>query len=168
MATKAIPGAVVVVCIVVGIVGSARGERIVLAYPGKPAPDGNGSYSTFTDPVLNNLGQLAFRADLQGTSEGTLDNTAIIRADTLGATVVCHENWPAGDFNGLHRSLYYPAINNSGQVLFRTDASGTLVGSFDAVGIYRGTGGGLRSLFEETTSRRTATGSSSSCPTSRY
>ena len=143
MRTKTLSGIVTAVFVLAGVVGPAQGGVTVIAATGEAAPDGNGTYSTFTDPVLNSQGQAAFRVQLQGTSNGALDDTAIIRADTLGATVICHEDWPTPDFNGWFQSLYSPAINDAGEVAFRADARSTLLGPFDAVGIYRGTGGVL-------------------------
>jgi len=134
-------------CVVLGIVGLARGETIVLAQTGEGAPDGNGTYSTFRDPALNAFGRIAFKGFLAGTAGGYDDDTAIFRADAGGGTVIYREGWMTPDANGWFSTLYDPAINNASQVAFRGDASGTLLGVYDAIGIYRGAGGALTQIF---------------------
>ena len=91
MGKQATPGVVMVVCIFLSGVAAARGDNLVVAFTGGHAPDGNGSYRTFTDPVLNDQGQSAFKAELFGTSQGSLDDTAIFRAGGAGTAVICHE-----------------------------------------------------------------------------
>jgi hypothetical protein len=132
----------VVLFVMVSTVGSARGDTEVLAYTGEAAADGNGVYSTFTDPVLNHFGNLAFRADLAGTALGTQDDRGLFRVGSSGPTVICRENWVMPDLNGRVYSLSTPAMNNASQVVFRADATDTLLGFYDAVGIYLSSGGG--------------------------
>ena len=123
-------------------VGSASADTTVLAYTGQAVPEGNGVYSTFTEPALNAFGQLGFRSDLAGTSGGTVDDRAIYRAGATGATLICRENWWTPDANGRFFALSTPALNNANQLAFRGDATGTVLGAFDSVGIYRSAGPG--------------------------
>lgn len=49
---------------------------------GDPAPDGNGVFSGFGYPSLNNQGHIAFTATLSGTARGALDNQGIFFVDS--------------------------------------------------------------------------------------
>lgn len=67
-----------------------------LARKGQAAPDSNGVYSTFGlgRPVLNNKGQVAFRATLTGTSGGTTDNQGIFLVDADGSILqIIRSGW---------------------------------------------------------------------------
>ncbi len=147
MVTKALPGALVAVCVVVGVVGLARGEMVVLAQTGEGAPDGNGTYLEFRNPVLNAFGRIAFAGDLAGTAGGYDDDRGIFRVDAGGGTVICREGWvtPAGD--GWFNKLYDPAMNNASQLAFRGEAADTPLWPYDGIGVYRGSPGVLDQLF---------------------
>ena len=57
----------------------AQGRTEIIALSGNAAPDGNGTFSSFGDPVLGASGDAAFFAMLTGTSGNTSDNEGIFR-----------------------------------------------------------------------------------------
>lgn len=115
----------------------------VIASSGDVAPGGNGTFSIFDAPVLNDAGQAAFRVFLVGTSGGdsgaNADSDGIFRGD--GATPVvqiARANQPAPDGNGEFTLAVFPVINEAGQVAFSADYR---LGSAGAqTGVARGDG----------------------------
>ena len=103
---------------------------------GLAAPDGNGTCSYLDYPVLSSNGQVAFWAQLTGTSGGSNDNSGLFRSS--GATLVqlARTSQAAPDGNGQFSWLYEPAINASGQAGFYADLTNTSGGSADDAGIY--------------------------------
>lgn len=123
----------------------------VLARSVQPSPDGNGSFLIFftSAPPLNDQGQTAFVAQLNGTTGGTADNLGLYRGD--GNTTV--QLVRKGEFvpNGNGRFLDFGgaatvAINNSGQVAFTATLTGTSGGSSDNAGIFLVTGSTVTQL----------------------
>jgi len=123
----------------------------VLARSLQPSPDGNGSFLIFftSTPPLNDQGQTAFVAQLNGTSGGTADNLGLYRGD--GSTTV--QLVRKGEFvpNGNGRFLDFGgaatvAINNRGQVAFTAALTGTTGGSADNAGIFLVTGSTVTQL----------------------
>lgn len=101
------------------------------------APDGNGAFSGFGNPTLNDSGQAAFTALLDGTSGGLDDDRGIFRGDALtGPTQIVRKGQAAPDGNGLFASIGNPALNDAGQVAFAASLSGTLDGTGDDRGIF--------------------------------
>ncbi|MEM1012439.1 MAG: choice-of-anchor tandem repeat NxxGxxAF-containing protein [Planctomycetota bacterium] len=103
------------------------GSLVTIARAGQGAPDGNGSFSGFLSPVLNDAGQAAFVASLTGTSGGISDNRGIYRGDgAVGSLVsIAREGQAAptsdGMFRGVLVDLFEPASNNLGQLVFLAD-----------------------------------------------
>ena len=140
MATKAVSGALVGVCVVVSLAGLASADSIVLAHTGGTAPSGhlnpepNGLYVDFTVPVLNSGGQIAFQSDLEGTMFGEVSDTAIFRVDSEEGTIIAQGYFPLPSWQGRFKSFYSPAINYMGQVAFWAENHS------GRTGIYCGTG----------------------------
>lgn len=108
---------------------------------GQDAPDGNGSFSEFNAPALNETGQAAFFGVLSGTSGGTNDDRGIFRGD--GATLVslAREGQAAPDGNGSFSGFStFPAFNDAGQAAFRGGLRDTSGGGEETSGIFRGDG----------------------------
>ncbi len=115
------------------------GSTATIAISGQAAPDGNGSFSTFSNPLLNQNSEVAFRAGLTGTSGGTTDNIGIWRSSGSTPTRIVR----TGD--GLLRSFTAVdpdfSFNDLGQVAFSgTYFSNSLFGSTTQKGIWRGNG----------------------------
>jgi hypothetical protein len=101
----------------------AAGVEVVVA-TGEPSPNGNGTLSQFSAPVINNAGQLAFTSLLTATAAGTADNRALYRTDPGGLTEVIRKG--VSTLNGMTVSEFFPASP-------WLDADGTVV-SVVAVG----------------------------------
>ena len=105
--------------------GIFRGDGMTLtqiAREGQAAPDGNGTFSIFFDPALNDAGQAAFRAFLTGTGGGSSDDGGIFRGDGTTLTRVAREGQAAptsdGMLEGVLSRLFNPALNDVGQLAF--------------------------------------------------
>jgi hypothetical protein len=138
--------------------GTFRGTRIgtltQIVRGGQAVPDGTNSFDNVfvvdEVPPLNNAGQVAFRATLAGPGIGTTNDTGIFRGDgTSGSlTEIVREGQLAPDGDGGFddaTSFLSPAFNNSGQVAFY----GTLTGTANAVGFFRGDGTTLTQIARE-------------------
>ncbi len=64
-----------------GIFRSDGATMVQVVREGQAAPDGNGRFTGFFRPALNDAGQLAFRADFTGTGGGTSVNFGIFFFD---------------------------------------------------------------------------------------
>jgi hypothetical protein len=131
-----------------GLSGIFRGDGatmlVQVARAGDPAPDGNGSFAaTFSDPAVNNMGDVAFFASLAGTSGSTSDNQGIFIRKGDALMTIVRRGQDAPDGNGRFLNLNTPddvAINEAGQVAFLATLTGTASGSTDNTGLFRGDG----------------------------
>ncbi len=127
----------------VATAGSAHaGETQLIAISGEPAPDGNGSFSSFRIGVLNDAGQVAFKGFLENTSGVTTDTTGVFRGDGSpgGLVQIARDGQAAPDGNGVFAGVSDPLINELGQVAFSAGFTGTSGGTTDNGGINRGDG----------------------------
>jgi hypothetical protein len=115
----------------------------VAAYSGQPAADGNGIFSSFGHPSLNNHEAVAFRVTLSGTAGGGLDDVAIYKGDSTALVVppiedqIAREGQAPPDGNGVFADFgTLPAINDAGQVLFTATLRSTSGGTSDDRGLY--------------------------------
>ena len=132
-----------IACVLLCAAVQATADSVVIVHSGHPAAGGNGRYGTFSNPVLNYQGQLAFRSDLYATSGGADDNQGIFVVGNGFEEVMCRTDWLTPDGNGRFDELNEPAMISAGQVVFRGDARDTAGGSgHDSIGIYRSTGPG--------------------------
>lgn len=104
-------------------------------------PEGNGLFSGFFTPALNESGQVAFSAQLNvGASP-----TGVYRGSGGSLTTIARQGQPApalgGGSNGTFGTMAgFSAINDSGQVLFNAGLSGTSGGADDNAGVFLGDG----------------------------
>jgi len=121
----------------------------------QPAPGGNGTVSIADanqPPAFNQAGKAAFVARLANTSGGSSDDSAIYSTSTGGQlTQIVREgqNVPGGNgkFGQLSfAELTHVVLNKSGQVVFYADLTGTIGGSSDNSGVYRGNGNTLTKI----------------------
>jgi hypothetical protein len=96
---------------------------------------GAGTFLSFSYPALNASGQVAFWADLTGTTDGS--GSGIFRGDGTTTTAIAREKWAApGAGGGTFVGFDDPALNASGQVAFRASLADTVGGSADNLGIF--------------------------------
>ncbi|MEM7625609.1 MAG: choice-of-anchor tandem repeat NxxGxxAF-containing protein [Planctomycetota bacterium] len=101
---------------------------------GDTPPEGNGVFFDYIASTvnLNAHGDVAFLADLTGTSGGNSDNRGVYTGDGGALTKVAREGDTAPDGNGVFAgNLGQPVINDDGQVAFSTFLSGTTGGTTD-------------------------------------
>ncbi|MEM1012398.1 MAG: choice-of-anchor tandem repeat NxxGxxAF-containing protein [Planctomycetota bacterium] len=134
-----------------------------IAREGDSTPDGDGALSTmFGTFSINDAGQVAYAADLTGTSGGDSDDQAIFRDGMSGGAVqIARKGQAAPDGNGSFLRFLFPKLNNVGQVAFVADLAGTSGGEADAQGIYVGDGteGGLTRVARTRDQAPTSNGS---------
>ena len=127
-------------------------EALPIVRYGDPSPDGNGTFgdywSTFSEPCLNDSGQVGFGAYLSGTAGGFTDDEALFRGKPGSPpTLLVREgqSLPTGGAfgGGLSDWLSHPyAMNNSGCMAFDAVLTGTPGGATDNAGIYSSAGPG--------------------------
>jgi len=106
---------------------------------GDAPPEGNGVIFDLYSPNLNSNGDVAFLADITGTSGGVADNRGIYVGDGVAIKKIAREGdtEPTGD--GIFSSfafLQHPLINDREQVAFIANLSGTTGGTSDSEAIY--------------------------------
>jgi len=109
-----------------------------IARRGDSAPDGNGGFDgTFTVfgqfYPMNDAGQVAFQANLEGNSDGFY---GLFRGDGNETVAIVRLGDPAPDGNGTFSSLGPFGINAQGQVLFTASLTNTANGSDDDRGLF--------------------------------
>ena len=145
-----------------GIFRGSGGSITQISREGQSAPDANGTFFSFNSLVFNNSGQAAFSAGLTGTSGGSSDNSGIFRGSGGSITQIAREGQSAPDANGTFVFFGSPTLNDSGQVAFRADLTGTSGGDSDDSGIFRGSGGSITQIARKGQSAPDANGTFSS------
>jgi hypothetical protein len=133
------------------------GTRTTIASEENAAPDGNGTFRTFGVDALNQAGQLAFTATLNGTSGGTSDDTGIYRGSGGAVTQIAREGAVAPPGNGTFSSFDLPALNDVGQAAFFATLTGTSGGTSDNWGIFLGSGAAVAQIAAKAPLLPTAT-----------
>jgi hypothetical protein len=120
-----------------GIFRGDGGPLTQVARRGQTAPDSNGRFSGFTEPVLNDAGQSAFSASLSGTAGGANDMSGVFRGSGGTITQIARGGQFAPDGNGkFYTGFDEPDINNHGSVAFQATLTNTIGGSSDNEGIF--------------------------------
>lgn len=112
------------------LLSSPRSEAIILSEAvreGDPAPDGNGTFSSFV--LYSSAGGYAvFQASLSGTNGGTSDDYGLFRVGHGEILTIIREGDPAPDGNGLFSQVNFSnrvLVIESGLVVFEAKYSGT-------------------------------------------
>jgi len=95
---------------------------------------------------LNDSGQAAFYASLDGTPDGSSDNSGIFRGDGTTLVQIARKGQVVPDGNGVLSDMRWTpasALNSRGQIVFWADISGTNSGASDDAGIFYGDGASL-------------------------
>ena len=123
--------------------GIFRGDGTTLlqiARESQVVPGGNGVYSSFGFPTINESGQVAFGAFLRMTNSPNTDTAAIYRGTGVEIVEIVRAGQTLPDGVGIFRDNSFlidqPLINNVGQVAFSSSISGGAPSS----GIFRGDG----------------------------
>ena len=117
--------------------GNIGATQIVRA--GQAAPDGNGTFSRLGVFSLNDDGQVAFLADLTGTTAGADDDSGIFRGDgnpKSDLTQIARAGQRAPDGSGTFLSFERLAFNDAGQAAFVASLTGTAAGSAEDNGLF--------------------------------
>lgn len=124
------------------VIAGTSGSCSLLAMSGDALPDGSGVLATiFSAPALNVGGQVAFLSQLDGTPLGNRDDFGLFRVDAgAGLVTIARESEPAGDGVRFLSLIGEGAINNAGEVAFRTNLVRTPGGAFDSGGLFVGDG----------------------------
>lgn len=137
-----------------GIWSEGGGNGLALiARNGSAAPDtpAGVNFSGFNSQAINlsinNAGQIVFRGDLNGTGVNSSNNRGIwSEGGGAGLALVAREGEAApGTSSSVNFSDFaFPALNDSGQIAFRGELTGTGVDSSNNLGIWsEGGGSGL-------------------------
>ncbi len=115
-------------------VAHARNETIALSGDPAPGTPSGVVFSAFGTPVLNNQGQIAYRAFFKGPNISIDNNESIWRDDTL----IALEDTTAPGTNGKFDFFDDPLLNASGQVAYRSTLQiGGIVTGANNIGIWR-------------------------------
>ena len=140
---------VLAVVIMLGLmVGSAPAAIVVIAKTNDPAPEAGTSFVggfTFGRAMLNDLGQVAFSAQLQGAPINTGNDWGLFRGDGTTLVEISREGDLAPDGDGTFGVQFQPAINDVGQVAFKSGMNGTANND----GVFYGTGGALTQVVRK-------------------
>lgn len=113
---------------------------VVLALSGDAAPTGPANFSGFSFPVLNDAGQVAFRATLRGTGVDFSNNSGVYRGGGPGTSPATVQIARTGDAAptgpGNFTSFSHPLLNDAGQAAFRANLGGTGVDGSNNSGLY--------------------------------
>lgn len=133
-----------------GIFTATTGGGVVqVARSGMAAPDANGTFLGFHDTrrlTLNASGQVAFEAELIGTTNGATDNSGIFVGDGTLLKQIAREGQSTPGSNGEFAEFSksgtdgYASLNDAGVAAFYARLTGTSGGSSDNEGIYVGDG----------------------------
>ncbi|CAM8671798.1 PEP-CTERM protein-sorting domain [Comamonadaceae bacterium] len=120
------------------------GALTAIALQGQSAAGTSSFFSRFTKPVLNSIGQIAFKADLTKASRDDASEGVFISGGDGGAptAVAAQGQIATGAGGGTFALLSGPTLNNSGQTAF----AATITGGSSNEGIYRSSGSALTVL----------------------
>lgn len=125
--------------------GDGESSLVKITQKGDEVPGGTGVFARFTGPpAINDLGEVAFRAELTETVGGPLDTVGIFRGDgDIEPVQIVLQGDEVSDGNGTYDSFDLPTLNNTGHVAFRSEIAGSSSGSNSDVGIFLGDGTGI-------------------------
>lgn len=115
--------------------GVFRGNGVSLTQivrTGDPVPDANGTFWTYSNPALNESGQVGFFSSLNNTNGVLSDNEGLYRGDGTTLTQIAREDNVAPDGNGVFLHFNFFAFNNAGQMASRAFLADTSGGTDDA------------------------------------
>jgi hypothetical protein len=117
------------------------GPLTEIARQGQPA--GSGLFNSFSDALINDVGQAAFVASLTGTARGTLDDSGIFLGNGSTITTIAREGQAVASGELGHLGDFM--MNSAGQVSFGATTRNA-VGGTTGEGIFRGDGNQLTAI----------------------
>ena len=134
--------------------GLYRGDGATLvqiARKGQESPAGSRvNFASFGTPALNEVGQTAFAANLDGPGNvSSTTNSGIYRGDGAMLVQIAREGQIAPGGSSVFRDLGNPVLNSSGQAAFNAFLGDSGANSSNGRGIYRGDGTTLVQIARE-------------------
>ena len=113
-----------ILAMLAAITMARAGTVHLVAISGEAPPDGNGVFSTFTAPALNNAGVACFRATMQGHSGALASWGIYCGTPAVVARVARGDQMPSVLAGGKFLESAHPgAINDAGEVAFKARVS---------------------------------------------
>jgi hypothetical protein len=129
---------------------SKPGALIQIVREGQNVPEGNGKFGQIVPPggvlpILNESGQVTFRADLTNTSGGSSDNSGVYRGDGNKLTKIARAGQSVPSSGTLLNFCCNasPDMNDSGEVVFRSQNN---YAGFFKYAVLKGSGGALTEI----------------------
>ncbi len=95
-----------------------------IAFENDAVPDGNGSFDRFGITAINNSNQVMFQGRFKSTAQGSLDDSAIFRAEGDALTQLVRAGDMTPDHSGPYVWMFSPTFNHAGAVAFAGHALG--------------------------------------------
>lgn len=124
----------------------------IIAKEGDPLPDGDGIFGSGTNnfdvPVLNDLGQVAFTADVDESIPSV--QFALFLADKESITILGRRQGDTPDGLATFTTIRPPSINNQGLVVFSatTQRKSNAPQGYDGSGVFLGGKNGVQRIIE--------------------
>ena len=109
---------------------------VEIGIQGQPSPDGNGNFTGFGSPALNNSGDTAFFGTLTGASTGGI----FVRNAPGTIAPIIRQGQAAPDGNGTFNIFANVGVSESGDATFIATLDGTAGGANDNTGVFIGNG----------------------------
>lgn len=120
----------------------ANGATIVpVVQEGQPTPAGPGAFAGFSPTIaLNDAGQVAFLASLDGDGVTSYNNSALYRSEEVDAVQIARTGQAAPSGPGQFTRLGSFTLSDAGEVAFLATLGGEGVDSSNYEGLYRSDG----------------------------
>jgi hypothetical protein len=127
------------------------GSASIVTREGDAIPVGTGTFSSFNSPYTNASGQMAFQANLAGTTGGATDNSGVFRVNADGSeTQLARAGAAVPGGNGTFNTLgARTPINSFGRAAFWSTLANTAGGFADNSGIFTSSTGFVAQIARE-------------------
>jgi hypothetical protein len=115
-----------------GVFISSGGGLTSVARRGQSAPNGDGIFSNFQTPHLDDFGRVVFNAQLSDTTQ----TRGLFQGSQGGIVQLVRTGQSVPDGNGTFSSISQTAFNGGGQVVFMSILTGTVGGGSDDRGLF--------------------------------
>jgi hypothetical protein len=119
-----------------GIFLWSGGVAAPVALQNQAAPEGNGVFDNLFAPVINDAGQVAFKAALTASANPAQDGEGLYRATGSTLTMMARKANVSPDGNGKFSNLGNPVLSSTGQIAFEADLTMTAGAGSDDHGIF--------------------------------